>query len=67
MKDNKKIQPEMPPTDIPEKIRQDTVWERITKYGTYQVQDTNNTENEYPAIAQGLPENMKNVQEDQKT
>ena len=32
----------------------DSVWARVNKYGTYNVQRTANTDNEFPAIAQGL-------------
>ena len=31
----------------------------LHKYGTYEVQDTADTENELPAIAQGLAESQK--------
>ena len=37
----------------------------INKYGTYQVQRTNGTENPYPMIAQGLSEHDKEVQRDE--
>ena len=67
MKDDKKMHPELYPMSVPEKTRQDTVWGMVNKFGTYEVQSTNDTENEYPAIAQGLPQNMKNVKEDQET
>jgi len=30
-------------------------FEMVNKYGTYNIQDTANTENEFPQIAQGLP------------
>ena len=32
----------------------DTIEDLLNKYGTYEVQDTADTENEFPAIAQGL-------------
>ncbi len=67
MKDDKKMTPELYPMSVPEKTRQDTVWGMINKFGTYEIQSTNDTENEYPAIMQGLPDNMKNVKEDQET
>ena len=31
----------------------------VNKYGTYNVQDTADTENDFPAIAQGLPRGKK--------
>ena len=36
------------------------VTELLNKYGTYEVQDTADTDNEFPAIAQGLPQSEKN-------
>ena len=32
--------------------------EQINRYGTYNVQDTNDTDNVFPAIAQGLPKDF---------
>lgn len=37
----------------------DTAFELINKYGTYEIQPTADTENEFPHIAQGLPEKEK--------
>ena len=37
------------------------VTEILNKYGTYNVQDTADTGNEFPAIAQGLPDSKKNI------
>lgn len=33
----------------------DTSFELINKYGTYEIQPTADSDNEYPKIAQGLP------------
>ena len=33
----------------------DTACDMITKYGTYNIQPTADTENPFPKIAQGLP------------
>lgn len=33
----------------------------INKYGTYNVQDTNESDNLFPMIAQGLPEQWKDM------
>ena len=33
-----------------------TVFDMLNKYGTYNIQLTSDNENEYPKIAQGLPE-----------
>lgn len=42
----------------------DDAFEQINKYGTYQIQPTAETENDYPAIAQGLPEKEKKKHRD---
>ena len=38
----------------------ESAWELINRYGTYEVQPSNDSENEFPAIAQGLPTQCKN-------
>ncbi len=38
-----------------QRILDDTVFDMITKYGTYEIQPTADTENPYPKIAQSLP------------
>lgn len=45
----------------------ESVYYRLNKYGTYEIQSTADTDNEYPAIAQGLPENKKKIKENKKT
>ena len=42
-------------------------FDMINKYGTYQVQDTANTPNEYPTISQGLAKRDKAIRENQRT
>ena len=44
----------------------DTVYELINKYGTYEIQPTADSDNDFPQIAQGLPrqENRKIVDKD---
>ncbi len=44
----------------------DTALEIINKYGTYNIQPTADTDNDFPKIAQGLPkeENRKMVDKD---
>ena len=37
----------------------ETPFEMVNKYGTYEIQPTGETDNEFPTIAQGLPENAK--------
>ena len=58
---NKKIPDEIsisyPINDLPE-----NAFEMINNYGTYEIQNTANTENQYPAIAQGF--NPKIITED---
>lgn len=39
----------------------------VNKFGTYEIQPTADTANEYPAIAQGLPKRRKNIRENQET
>ena len=33
----------------------DSCWEMVNRWGTYEVQATQDTDNPYPAIAQGYP------------
>ena len=47
----------MPLEDLP-----DTVPEIINRYGTYEIQSTADTDNQYPAIAQGF--NSKIIKND---
>lgn len=44
----------------------ETVYELINKYGTYQIQPTADSDNDFPKIAQGLPKqkNRKIVDKD---
>lgn len=44
----------------------ETVYELINKYGTYEIQPTADSDNDFPKIAQGLPkeENRKVVDND---
>ncbi len=37
----------------------ETPFEMVNKYGTYEIQPTAETENSFPAIAQGLPKHRK--------
>ena len=37
----------------------ETIFELLNKYGTYNIQPTADNENDYPQIAQGLPESKK--------
>ena len=37
----------------------ETPSEMVNKYGTYEIQPTGETDNEFPTIAQGLPQNAK--------
>ena len=37
----------------------ETVGELLHKYGTYEIQPTQDSENEFPKIAQGLPKKEK--------
>ena len=43
-------------------------FELINKYGTYNIQPTNDSDNEYPAIAQGISKkSLKERQRDETT
>lgn len=37
----------------------ETSFDMVNKYGTYEIQPTSDTQNEWPTIAQGCPENYK--------
>ena len=37
----------------------ETPFEMVNKYGTYEIQPTGETDNEFPTIAQGLPKQAK--------
>ena len=43
------------PSVLKETGSPETAAELINKYGTYEIQPTSDTENDFPAIAQGLP------------
>ena len=36
----------------------ETVYELINKYGTYEIQPTSDSDNDFPKIAQGLPKTV---------
>lgn len=44
----------------------ETTFELVNKYGTYEIQPTSDSDNDYPKIAQGLPkpENRKVLDKD---
>ena len=42
-------------------------FELVNKYGTYEIQPTNDSDNEYPAIAQGMSQKSKNERQRDKT
>ena len=62
-KDSEKRENFNPPVEIPATAFAscpETCEEMINTYGTYEIQATANTENDFPAIAQGINEEMKN-------
>ena len=61
MKDEKKITKSDYVASQPE-----TVFELVNKYGTYEIQPTAESDNDFPKIAQGLPtqEKRKTVDKD---
>ncbi len=38
---------------------EDTAFDMVNKYGTYNIQPTNDTDNTFPAIAQGISDKHK--------
>ena len=68
--DNKKTKKENRNLEIPVNNivsqPQHSVYELINKYGTYEIQPTCDSDNDFPKIAQGLPkqENRKVVDKD---
>ena len=62
-KDNKKINQEIAVTPIDG--QPETAYDIVNKYGTYEIQPTSDTDNEYPAIAQGF--NKRNKIRDGRT
>ena len=53
MKKNKKINEEV--SSVPVLGQPENAFEMINKYGTYNIQPTAESGNEFPEIAQGLP------------
>lgn len=48
--------PYIPEPDVQQIIGQpDSCWELVNRYGTYEVQQTQDTDNPRPTIAQGYP------------
>lgn len=46
---------------VPIMSQPENVSELLNKYGTYEIQPTADTENSYPAIAQGLAQKHRNI------
>lgn len=44
----------------------DSTFDLINQYGTYNIQPTNEQENPFPAIAQGMPKAWKNQEASKK-
>ena len=62
---NKKLEQEIPANNIMSQP-QHSVYELLNKYGTYEIQPTCDSDNDFPKIAQGLPkeQNRKVVDKD---
>ena len=45
--------------------RPKTVFDAVNMYGTFNIQKTADTENEFPMISQGLPKSKNNTQNEQ--
>ena len=60
MTDNENMNKGMPyhptPSSTPIFGQPADCYDMVNKYGTYNIQPTNESENEFPAIAQGLPD-----------
>lgn len=52
------------PVDEPVLNEPENCAELLHKYGTYEIQPTVATENEYPKIAEGLPKKSRKTTED---
>ena len=59
MKEKKKISKSDYVVSQPE-----TAFELVNKYGTYEIQPTADSDNDFPKIAQGLPKKQKRNNED---
>lgn len=57
MKNKKKINKEISSTAV--FGQPDTAFETVNKYGTYEIQPTADSDNEYPKISGGLPKSEK--------
>lgn len=57
MRKRKEKKPDFQPTPSSSAVQgqPETVSELINKYGTYEIQPTNDSDNEFPKIQQGLP------------
>ncbi len=47
---------DMEPSVMPKKVEDESAINMVNNYGTYEVQNTADTNNQYPAIAQGFNE-----------
>lgn len=57
-KEKKEKFPYVADPDVQQIIGQpDSCWEMVNRYGTYEVQATQDTDNPFPSIAQGYPSN----------
>ena len=45
---------DMEPSVMPKKVEDESAINMVNNYGTYEVQNTADTNNQYPAIAQGF-------------
>ncbi len=56
---SKTYNPPSEPSAVPPSSTPETPQQMINSYGTYEIQPTANTPNDFPAIAQGTPKYMK--------
>ena len=55
MKGKKEKKTERAPSVLSQKATPETVIDQVNNYGTYNIQPTADSENPFPAVAQGLP------------
>ena len=69
MKDNKTFKDKHTPSSNDYSKHPDDSFDLVNKYGTYEIQPTADTDNSFPHIAQGLPDERfrKKRQEEKKT
>ena len=63
---NNTVRAAVNPSVLSETGSPETAAELLNKFGTYEIQPTADTENDFPAIAQGLPDEKKRTRGKEK-